>query len=249
MTAMKITVFGASGGIGEHVVAFAAHRGHDVRAVYRTRPGVAPGDGVRPLVHSDIFDPDFAAAAVRGADVVISAMGPNFTRHHHPRSTLTSPKDLHEHTARTIVTALRTTRTGARLIAVSTGSMGPADAVMGPVPRTLFRFMRGVVIPNLGLVGRDLVAMERELTTSGLDWYAVRPVKLTDGPLTEDVRASAGFTMKTVSRADVAYYLVGLAEGTETAPSRTPVIYGGGAPSLERAGRPAAAGRRVDGPH
>ena len=33
---MQLTVFGASGGVGTHVVALAAQRGHQVRAVYRT---------------------------------------------------------------------------------------------------------------------------------------------------------------------------------------------------------------------
>jgi uncharacterized protein YbjT (DUF2867 family) len=35
---MNITVFGASGGVGAHVVAVAAQRGHHVRAVYRPPP-------------------------------------------------------------------------------------------------------------------------------------------------------------------------------------------------------------------
>lgn len=60
------------------------------------------------------------------------------------------------------------------------------------------------------------------LAASGLDWYAVRPVKLTDGPSTEHVHAGDRFTMRTISRADVAWYLLELAE--HPAPHRTPVI-------------------------
>jgi uncharacterized protein YbjT (DUF2867 family) len=41
---MNITVFGASGGIGTHVVALAAQRGHQVRAIYRTTPHTPPLD-------------------------------------------------------------------------------------------------------------------------------------------------------------------------------------------------------------
>jgi hypothetical protein len=68
---------------------------------------------------------------------------------------------------------------------------------MGAGQRLLFRFFRTVVTPNLGRVGRDLHAMEAELAATGLDWYALRPVKLTDGPLTGHVQASARLAMKT----------------------------------------------------
>ena len=66
--------------------------------------------------------------------------------------------------------------------------------------------------------------MEEELAASGLDWHALRPVKLTDGPLTGHVLASDRFTMKTISRADAAWHILALAEDPEPGPLRTPVI-------------------------
>jgi hypothetical protein len=95
---------------------------------------------------------------------------------------------------------------------------------MGPAPRLLFRFFRTVAVPNLGRVGQDLIAMEHELAASGLDWHAPRPVKLTDGPLTRNVRASDRVTVKPVSRADVAWHILTLAEHPDPGPLRTPVI-------------------------
>jgi uncharacterized protein YbjT (DUF2867 family) len=100
---------------------------------------------------------------------------------------------------------------------------------MGAGQRLLFRFFRTVVTPNLGRVGRDLQAMENELAASALDWYALRPIKLTDGPLTGHVQASARFTMKTISRADVAWYILSLAEDPRPRQHRTPVITSAGA--------------------
>src|SRR5215469_17371058 len=225
---MKITVFGASGGIGTHAVDLATQRGHQVRAVYRAAPHVPPAGQTEILVSPDIFDPDFVAQAIRGADVVVTALGPNFARHHNPRTTMISPPDLHQRLARSLIAAMKDPGAPVRLISVSTGSMGPGDDVMGAGQRLLFRFFRTVMTPNLGRVGRDLQAMEEELAAAGIDWYALRPIKLTDGPLTGHVQASARFVMKTVSRADVAWYILSLAEDPHPRQHRTPVITSGG---------------------
>ena len=220
---MNITVFGASGGIGSHVVALAVQRRHDVRAVYRETPAPAPGQA-EILIAPDIFDPARAAEATRGVDVVVAAVGPNFATRHNPRTAMTSPPDLHQRLARTLVAVMRESAPQARLICVSTASMGPADNLMGPLPRLLFSFFRTVLVPNLGRVGQDLRAMEEELAASGLDWYALRPVKLTDGPLTGHVRASDRVTIKPISRADVAWHILTLAEDPAAHLQRTPVI-------------------------
>jgi len=221
---MNITVFGASGGIGTHLVSLAAQHGHQVRAIYRTSPPIPPPSQVEVLISPDIFGLAFAAAATRGADVVVNAVGPNFATRHNPRTTMISPPDLHQRLASTVIAAMKDGAATSRLIAISTASMGPADDVMGAAPRLLFRFFRTVVTPNLGRVGQDLRAMEEELASSGLDWYAVRPVKLTDGPLTGHVQASDRLAMKPISRADVAWYVLALAEDPAPGPQRTPVI-------------------------
>jgi len=244
---MNITVFGASGGIGSQVVALAAERGHRVRAVYRTPPQDPPPGPAEILLAPDLLGRGVTADAVAGADVVVTAAGPNFATRHNPRTALTSPPDLHQRLARTVIAAMRASAPSARLIAVSTASMGPADAVMGPGPRLLFRFFRTVAVPNLGRVGQDLRAMESELAASGLDWYALRPVKLTDGPLTGNVQASDRFAMRTISRADVAWHVLSLAEDPAAGGTRTPVITTGpGRKSAGPASRPAsAAGSRA----
>jgi hypothetical protein len=84
-----------------------------------------------------------------------------------------------------------------------------------------------VPVPNLGRAGKDLQAMEDVLAASGLDWYALRPVKLTDGPLTGNVQASDRFTMKTISRADLAWQILAIAEDRAPQTPRTPVITSG----------------------
>ena len=238
---MNITVFGASGGIGTHAR-------HPRRPARPPGPGHLPHHTARPapgqaeiLIVPDIFDPALAARAIRGADVVVAVVGPNFATRHNPRTTMTSPPDLHQRLARTLIAAMKDSAAPARLIAVSTASMGPADTVMGAGPRLLFRFFRTVAVPNLGRVGQDLQAMEEELAASGLDWYALRPVKLTDGPLTRNVQASDRFAMKPISRADVAWHILALAEDPAPGRSRTPVITGPG-----RKSGPAGAGAEAE---
>jgi nucleoside-diphosphate-sugar epimerase len=242
---MNITVFGASGGIGSQVTALAGQRGHRVRAVYRAPPGTLPAEPPGPpgqtrvLIAADIFDPAFAAEAARGADVAVAAVGPNFATRHNPRTAMTSPPDLHQRLARTLITAMGESAPRARLICVSTGSMGPADNIMGPRAEAAVPLLPHRGSPNLGRVGRDLRVMESELAASGPDWYAVRPVKLTDGPQTGNVQAAGQFRMKTISRADVAWHILDIAEDPAPGPQRTPVI----TTATRRTARTAAAGK------
>jgi uncharacterized protein YbjT (DUF2867 family) len=235
---MNITVFGASGGIGAHLVSLATERGHQVRAIYRSTPQTPPPSRAEILTSPDVFAPGSAATAIKGADVVVTAVGPNFATHHNPRTAMTSPPDLHQRLARTVIAAMKDSAASGRLIAVSTASMGPADDLMGAGPRLLFRFFRTVVAPNLGRVGQDLRAMESELAGSGLDWYALRPVKLTDGPLTGHVQASGRFAMKAISRADVAWQILALAEDPAPRRPRALVV----TTAAGRKGRAAGAG-------
>jgi uncharacterized protein YbjT (DUF2867 family) len=221
---MNITIFGASGAIGSQFIEFATERGHAIRAVYRTTPSVSPRGQVEILVNPDIFDPSFVRQAIRGADVVVTTLGPNFAQHHNALTKMISPRDLHQRLARTLVRAMQDAGAPTKVIAVSTGSMGPADATMALGPRLAFGFFRTFIARNLRLVGKDLSAMEQELAGSGLDWHAVRPIKLTDGPLTQQVQASDRFSMKPISRADVAWYLLTLAEDPTPRQQRTPIL-------------------------
>src|SRR6185437_10302570 len=104
---MNITVFGASGAIGQQFIDLATQHGHAIRAVYRTPPAVSPSGQVEVLVNPNIFNLDFVTQAIRGADVVITTLGPNFARHHDARTKLMSPLDLHQRLARVLVRAMR----------------------------------------------------------------------------------------------------------------------------------------------
>lgn len=78
---MNVTVFGATGGVGAHVVDALRTRGHRVTAHVRNPAKVPPtwGDDVT-LVVGELSDAVAVDRAVQGADAVVSALGPSLDR-------------------------------------------------------------------------------------------------------------------------------------------------------------------------
>ena len=67
---MKIAVVGASGNVGQRIVAEALARGHQVTAIARKRPAGDPVPGVEWKI-ADLADPAAMAAALAGNDAVV----------------------------------------------------------------------------------------------------------------------------------------------------------------------------------
>ncbi len=74
---MRISVFGASGGIGTEVVRQSLAAGDEVIAVVRSTAGldVEPSDRVT-VICAQVSDPESIAPAVEATDSVVSALGP-----------------------------------------------------------------------------------------------------------------------------------------------------------------------------
>ncbi|MGA8543279.1 MAG: NAD(P)-dependent oxidoreductase [Thermoplasmata archaeon] len=73
---MKVVVFGSGGTLGSRITDELLRRGHTVKAVVRTG-SVAPSKRTRSVwVLADVTDPTSVSKAVKGADVVVSAIGP-----------------------------------------------------------------------------------------------------------------------------------------------------------------------------
>jgi putative NADH-flavin reductase len=213
---MKLTLFAATGGIGRQALEQALAAGHDVTAVVRN-----PKKLSRPVrvVTTDLLAPDPAAieSAIRGADAVLSGLG--------ARSA--SEVGVAWKGTRAIVEAMKTT--GVRRVVVV--SAAPISTVASPGrPHPPRRdpgegfFMRNLLSPLIKLVLRehyaDLALMEDVLRDSDLDWTVVRPPRLTDGPLTGTYRTAYGENLRrglTVSRADVAHFMLRALEQPETA--------------------------------
>ena len=72
---MKIALIGATGMIGQRILAEALARGHDVTAVARHTDSLTPSAHVK-VVAGDVLDVAAMAAAVRGHDAVVDAVSP-----------------------------------------------------------------------------------------------------------------------------------------------------------------------------
>ncbi len=73
---MKLVVFGATGNVGQRVVAEALSRGHEVVGVVRDPDAVQSPDKRVRLVKGDATNADDIARVARGADAVVSAISP-----------------------------------------------------------------------------------------------------------------------------------------------------------------------------
>ncbi|WP_037570058.1 NAD(P)-dependent oxidoreductase [Phaeacidiphilus oryzae] len=192
---MRITVLGATGGIGGAFVQQALDQGHEVTAVVRDPARLTTRHPRLSVRRGDVTDPGSLKEAVAGADAVVSALGPRGLR---------GDMTVNSRGAHAALTAMRAAGVE-RIAVVSAGAVQPAGPGEGPATRYL---VRPLLWALLGRHYRDLRAMERELRESGTDWTVVRPPRLTNGPHTGRYRTAVdGAALpraRTLSRADVA---------------------------------------------
>ncbi|HEY0396909.1 MAG TPA: NAD(P)H-binding protein [Acidimicrobiia bacterium] len=195
---MKLTVFGATGGIGGHVVRQALDAGHKVTAVVRDPTGFGVSHPALEVVTvPGLTDPGALRAVVDGSDAAISGVGPRGRKDGPVAST----------TTRAMLSALEASGVR-RFVAVSA-------VPVGPVPEGESFLNRRLLLPFISRLLRDvyadLAAMEDEIRRSDTDWTVVRPPKLTDKPLTGKYRVVVGGNVPrgyAISRADVAHAML-----------------------------------------
>ncbi|MET9590870.1 NAD(P)H-binding protein [Streptomyces sp. NPDC006516] len=196
---MRLTVFGATGAIGQEIVRQARAAGHEVTAV--VRDPVRLPEGLRAAGPDEIVRLDDEAAvraAVAGRDAVLSGLGARGRK----------AGDVAERLTRQVLAAMEAEGTR-RLLVVSAAPVGPEPADDPLLDRTV----RKVIGAVLKEVYADLTRMEAALAAGAADWTSVRPPKLTDGPLTGKYRTVVGGTPRSgrsIARADVAHAMLAL---------------------------------------
>jgi uncharacterized protein YbjT (DUF2867 family) len=203
---MKITVFGATGGIGGHVVRQALDAGHKVTAVVRDP---ARFDVSHPALEvatvPGLTDPEVLRPVLEASDAAISGVG--------PRGRKDGP--VASSTTRGILRAMEASGVR-RFVAVSA-------VPVGPVPKGESFVNRRILLPFISAFARDvyvdLAEMEDEIRRSTTEWTIVRPPKLVNKPLSGKYRTIVGGNVPrgyTISRADVAHLMLRVLEQPET---------------------------------
>ena len=226
---MKLTIFAATGGIGQQILGQAVAAGHDVTAVVRN-PGKLSGQ-VR-AVQADLAtaNAEALAPAVAGADAVLSGLGPRSKAEYGIVTTGT----------RAITGAMQAAGVR-RIVVVSAAPVGTVASPGQPDPPKHDPgegfIMRHALTPMVkaafGKSYADLAQMEEELADSGLDWTVVRPPRLinktlTNKPLTGSYRTAYGQNVRRgvfISRADVAHLMIAVLGEPETVKQIIGVAY------------------------
>lgn len=212
---MRITVFGATGGIGGHVVRQALDAGHKVTAVVRSASTFELEHPSLEVVRVPGLD---AAEALResvdGSTAVISGVG--------PRGRKDGP--VASRSTKSILGAMQAAGVR-RFVAVSA-------APLGPVPPDEGFLNRRVVLPLINAFAADVYAdlrvMEADIAASATDWTIVRPPKLNNGDLTGRYRTVVGGTVTRgylISRADVAHLMLAALDDPATVGEPVGVAY------------------------
>jgi putative NADH-flavin reductase len=214
---LKLVVFGANGATGQWLVRLAVERGHQVTAVMRESASASVPQGVA-IARGDPLDAAFIDTVVIGKDAVVTALGVRFRRGRNPFSSIVSPPTLQSQSAAHMVAAMK--RHGvSRISMVSAAGVGDSRKTVAWPLRVVFR------ISNIYADYKDIERAEALLAASGLDWQAVRPTSLTNGPSTGTRRVGRyGPTMR-IAREDVARFMLDQLDQPQF-DERTPMISG-----------------------
>lgn len=189
---MKLTIFGATGRTGKHLLEQALEAGNEVTAVVRNPDRLStPNSDALKVIAADVMDPAAIEGAMADADAVITAIGPPGR----------APSSVTADSARSIVTAMH--HTGVRRLITISGSMvddtgdGPLLRYLGkPITRRVFR-----------AACEDMRNAEHEIHNSGLEWTIMRPPRLTERPAAGRYRTQIDRNLSralSISRADLA---------------------------------------------
>ncbi|WP_328405837.1 NAD(P)-dependent oxidoreductase [Nocardia sp. NBC_00403] len=189
---MRLTIFGATGRTGEHLVHQALAAGHQVTAVVRGVHSIQDRPQLR-VASADVMDPGSLTEAIRGADAVLDTIG---SRDKGPTSVATD-------TALSITKAMESV--GVRRIVLVSNSA----RIAGPGDDWFTRFVVKPLIlrPLLQHSLDDMAAAEQAVRDTALDWTIIRAPQLTDKPAKGSYRTAiernVTFGIR-ISRADLA---------------------------------------------
>jgi putative NADH-flavin reductase len=186
---MRVVVFGATGKTGELAWRKAIEAGHDVTVFGRSVERRYADEHVAKA-QGDVLDAEAVSQAIAGQDAVLVCLGPISTK---DRTTLSQGAEN--------IRAAMQSHAVRRVVFISTAGVGESWSHIPWYSKLLFATMLKTILAEHG---RE----EEILGTDPLDWTAVRAAILTDKPGSGRVLASNTAPIKTISRADLAQFLV-----------------------------------------
>lgn len=195
---MHIAIFGANGATGRLLTRQALDADHRVVAVTR-HPQAFPFEHANlRLVEADVHDRAATAAAMAGADVVLSTLGVPFSR---------KPINIYGDGIRSMAEGMATHGI-TRVVVVSSSAVEPAHHADGGF--LLNRAIQPLITRTIGKsTYADMRAMERFLRSSDLEWTVMRPGGLFNGSEVSEYELNVDHSERVfTSRADLAHSIL-----------------------------------------
>lgn len=217
-TSMHLLLLGGSGGCGRWVRRLALGRGHRVTTILRA-PSPRDAQDAAVEIIGDVLDRELLRQAITAdVDAVVSCLGIRRSNPRNPWSGIVGTHALVGPVAASLSLIIPASRVR-RVVAVSSAGVGDSVDRTSPLLRWVFEHS------NVRIAFDDLARMEQTFAASSTDWMAVRPTRLVDGPPTAQARECQHFGLTdSISRADVATWLLDVAERDAPIRDRTPMI-------------------------
>jgi hypothetical protein len=177
-----------------------------------------PPAGVE-VVRGDVLDAGLLDQLLgAGTEGILCCLGHKRVNPWNPWSAVPPPHDLLARVAAHLVAALPRHRPQ-RVVAISSGGVGSSAARTNSLLQWIFTHSS----VHIGFV--DLEALERTFAQSSLDWIAVRPTRLVEGPPTGRIVGTDWFGLfSRIRRSDVAAWMLDAVAASGPVTDRTPMI-------------------------
>ncbi|MDH5667926.1 MAG: NAD(P)H-binding protein [Nitrospira sp.] len=195
---MKITVIGASAGIGLECTRLGLEKGHEVATLSRRAVPLPDHPKLRRVQGSATNAAD-VKTALEGADAILVTLG------------VKSPfaTTLFSDSARILLQTLKETAASPTVMVLTGFGTGDSWSYNSLPMRLFFSLL-------LKAVYADKTVQEQVIAEGYQRWEMVRPGRLTGGPMTGRYRTLdtlvEGMTVGAISRADVAHFMIAQAE-------------------------------------
>jgi uncharacterized protein YbjT (DUF2867 family) len=219
-------LLGGTGRTGRLVLAQLLERGVSVTAVVRDAsrlPEAARQDARLTVIEADLISlsEEYLRGLAQGCGAVVSCLGHNVDL----KGIFGAPRDLVTRTAARVcraIEALQPARPVKYILMSSVSVNQPAghDARRGPFEKAALAMIRGLVPPSRdNQRAADFLHSVAGTTNPVVEWVAVRPDTLLDGPVTQyslhEGLVSSIFRPDSTNRANVAHFMRELATDPE----------------------------------